>query len=296
MTFDRWQARKQGVVLRLGVALLAATGLSACGDVETTPDQVLVRGDDFEITVQEYDQVLRRSPLVTKEAIGPMRQAVMEGLIGEKLLAEEALKAGLDKQAATAQAIAAAKRSVLAQAYVQKLAGNSFRPDEREVRQYYAAHQAQFGERRRLVLSEYVVRSDLPDVRQYVETLDKRGMGELATALAQAMPSITPVTLVRFSDEIPDTPGRTLQRLQAGDAIVYQTPGHVHLGQVQSVEIDPIALVAARPRIEAGLVAQRQSELVRTTVQALRKTRNVKVTQPSLASGADLAARKDAMQ
>ncbi|MEE4450781.1 peptidyl-prolyl cis-trans isomerase [Novosphingobium resinovorum] len=275
---------------------MAATGLSACGDVETTPDQVLVRGDDFEITVQEYDQVLRRSPLVTKEAIGPMRQAVMEGLIGEKLLAEEALKAGLDKQAATAQAIAAAKRSVLAQAYVQKLAGNSFRPDEREVRQYYAAHQAQFGERRRLVLSEYVVRSDLPDVRQYVETLDKRGMGELATALAQAMPSITPVTLVRFSDEIPDTPGRTLQRLQAGDAIVYQTPGHVHLGQVQSVEIDPIALVAARPRIEAGLVAQRQSELVRTTVQALRKTRNVKVTQPSLASGADLAARKDAMQ
>lgn len=236
--------------------------------------------------MQEYDQVLKRSPLVTREAITPMRQALMEGLISEKLLAEEAVKAGLDKQAATAQAIAAAERSVLAQAYVQKLSTSAFRPGDREVQKYYAAHQEQFGQRRRFVLNEYVVRSDLPEVRRYVEILDKQGMTELGNVLRPVMPEIAPVTLVRFSDEIPDTKN-TLRNMQAGDAIVYQTPGQLHLGQVQSVESDPVAIEAVRPRIEASIAAQRRTELVKTTVDRLRKARKVEIVQTSLASGGD---------
>ena len=215
-----------------------------------------------------------------------MRQALMEGLISEKLLAEEAVKAGLDKQAATAQAIAAAERSVLAQAYVQKLSGSAFHPGDRDIQKYYAAHEEQFAQRRRFVLSEYVVRSDLPEVRRYVEVLDKQGMTELGNALRPVMPAIAPVTLVRFSDEIPDT-NNTLRNMRAGDAIVYQTPGQLHLGQVQSVEADPVTLEAVRGRVEASIAAQRRTELVKTTVERLRKARKVEVLQTSLASGAD---------
>ncbi|MFT4053528.1 MAG: peptidylprolyl isomerase [Novosphingobium sp.] len=216
----------------------------------------------------------------------PMRQALMDGLISEKLLAEEAVKAGLDKQAATAQAIAAAERSVLAQAYVHKLSAGGFRPGDRDVQKYYAAHQEQFGQRRRFVLNEYVVRSDLPEVRRYVEVLDKQGVSELGNILRSVMPAIAQITLVRFSDEIPDAKD-TLRNMKAGDAIVYQTPGQLHLGQVQSVEADPVAIEAVRPRIEASIAAQRRAELVRTTVERLRKTRKIEVLHTSFAGGAN---------
>lgn len=277
--------RRKRAFTRLAVLLMSA-GISACGPTQTAPDQVLVRGQGFEITVQEYDQILKRSPLVTREAITPMRQALMEGLISEKLLSEEAVKAGLDKQAATAQAIAASKRSVLAQAYVDKLSASAFRPSDSDIQRYYAGHKEQFEQRRRFVVNEYVVRSDLPDVRRYVSVLDKQGMVELGNVLRSAMPAIMPVTLVRFSDEIPDT-GNTLRNMRAGDAIVYQTPGQLHLGQVQAIESDPVTLEIARSRIEAGIVAQRRNELVKVTVDRLRKARHVEVLQTSLASSID---------
>lgn len=297
MALEQWRVARRVRALEFAALMVVIPGaLSGCGQANSSPDQVLVKGDGFEITVQEYDQVLKRSPLVTREAVAPMRSALMEGLISEKLLADEAVKAGLDKQAATMQAIAAARRSVLAQMYAEKLSGGALPFGDRDIEQYYAAHQAQFSQRRRFVISEYVVRSDLPEVRRYVEMLDKRGMAELGNYLRSAMPAIAPVTLVRFSDEIPDTASATLQHMHAGNAIIYQTPGQLHLGEVQSIEADPVLLDAVRPRIEASIAAERRNALIKATVDKLRKTRKIEVLQTSLASSEQPSSHSEAQQ
>ncbi|WP_242153103.1 EpsD family peptidyl-prolyl cis-trans isomerase [Sphingomonas sp. BAUL-RG-20F-R05-02] len=264
-----------------GLALALAAGLAGCGAAKN-PEQLIVKGDKFEITLQEYEQLLRGLPPVTKEAVAPMRRAVLQELIDEKLLAEAATGAGMDRDPANSQAIAAAKRNILAQAYVHTLTGNVPKPSESAVERYYNSRPALFGSRRRFVVEEYVLRSDLPDVRSYVETLDHGDFATLATLVSTKIPGMQPATVTRFSDELPDDRGGMLEKLGAGSNIVYQSPGQIHLGRIQSATVEPVALDLARPRIEQSLAAERTSAITAAAVKTLRKSRNVEIVNANL--------------
>jgi EpsD family peptidyl-prolyl cis-trans isomerase len=267
--------------MRYGVTLALAGALAACG-ASKTPDQLIVKGDKFEITLQEYDQLLRRLPPVTKEAVAPLRRALLQQLIDEKLLAEAAVSAGIDRDPASSQAIAAAKRTILAQAYVQTLTGNVPKPNEAAIEDYYVAHPALFGNRRRFIVEEYALRSDLPDVRSYLDTLDHGDFAALTTALSTKIPGLQPATVTRFSDELPDNRDHVLEKLSAGSNIVYQSAGQVHLGRIVSVAVEPVSIETARPRIEQSLTAQRTTAITEAAVKTLRTSRKVEILNANL--------------
>ena len=267
--------------MRCGAALALATSLGACGATKN-PEQLIVKGDKFEITLQEYDQLLRRLPPVTKDAVAPLRRAVLQQLIDEKLLAEADTGAGMDRDPASSQAIAAAKRTILAGAYVQKLTGNVPKPSEAAIESYYASHPALFGNRRRFVVEEYVLRSDLLDIRTYLDALDHGDFTTLNTVMSAKMPGLQPATVTRFSDELPDNRDGVLDKLSAGSNIVYQSPGQVHLGRIQSVAVEPVAIESARARIEQSLTAQRTAAITEAAVKTLRKSRNVEIVNANL--------------
>lgn len=265
---------------KCGLTVALALGLAGCGAAKN-PDQLIVKGDKFEITLQEYDQLLRQLPPVTKEAVAPLRRALLQQLIDEKLLAEAAVGAGMDRDPASSQAIAAAKRNILAQAYVQTLTGKLPKPSEAAVQDYYATHPALFGNRRRFVVEEYVLRSDLPDIRTYVGVLDHGDFAALSAMVSAKIPGMQTATVTRFSDELPDG-GGVLDKLSAGSNIVYQSPGQVHLGRIQSAAVEPVAFETARPRIERSLADQRSAAMTEAAVKTLRKSRNVEIINANL--------------
>lgn len=263
------------------VALALATALGSCGAAKS-PDQLIVKGDKFEITLQEYDQLLRRLPPVTKEAVAPVRRALLQQLIDEKLLSEAAIGAGMDRDPASSQAIAAARRSILAQAYAKTLTGTVPKPSEDAIQAYYNTHPALFGNRRRFVVEEYVLRSDLPDIRTYLDTLDHGDFGALSTLLAAKIPGLQPATVTRFSDELPDNRDGVLDKLGVGSNIVYQSPGQVHLGCIQSMAVEPVTMDMAHLRIEQNLTEERAAAITEAAVKTLRKSRNIEIINANL--------------
>jgi EpsD family peptidyl-prolyl cis-trans isomerase len=277
---DRFLRRMRSAS-RPAAALALVSALGACG-VKKNPEQLIVKGDKFEVTVQEYDQLLRRMPPVTKEAVAPLRRALLQQLIDEKLLAEAAVGAGMDHDPTSSQAIAAARRNILAQAYVQTLTGNVSKPSEDAIEAYYVSHPELFGQRRRFVVEEYVLRSDLPDIRTYLDTLGHGDFGSLSALLATKIPGLQSATVTRFSDELPDNHDGVLDKLSAGSNIVYQSPGQVHLGHIQSVAVEPVTMDMARLRIEQNLTAQRTAAITAAAVKTLRKSRNVEIINANL--------------
>ena len=272
--------RRVRATMKVAAALGLATSLGGCG-ASKNPEQLIVKGDKFEVTLQEYDQLLRQVPPVTKEAVAPMRRMLLQQLIDEKLLAEAAMSAGMEDDPANSQAIAAAKRTILAQAYLRNLTGKLPKADPREIEAYYKAHPALFSNRRRFIVEEYVLKSDIPNLRSYTDALDHGDFTTLAAVIAAKIPNLQPAVVARFSDELPDRDG-VLDTLTTGSNIVYQSPGQIHLGRIQSMTVEPLPLAAATGRIEQSLAADRVAGIARATVTALRKSRNVEILNANL--------------
>lgn len=273
--------RRVRVVTKVGSGLVLVAGLVACG-ASKSPEQLIVKGDKFEVTLQEYEQLLEQMPPVTKAAVAPMRRMLLQRLIDEKLLAEAAVAAGMQDDPGTSQAIAAAKRGILAQAYLRNMTGKLPKADPRAVETYYQSHPAKFAERRRFIVEEYVLRSDLPDLRDYADAFNKGTFDTLTALISDRMPDLHPAVVVRFSDELPDSRDTVLDALTAGSNIAYQSPGQVHLGRIQAVSVEPLALDAAKPGIEQSLAASRALEIQQAAVKDLRKSRNVEILNASL--------------
>lgn len=267
--------------MKIAAMLGVATSLAGCGATKT-PGQLIVKGDKFEVTLQEYDQVLRQMPPVMKESVAPMRRILLQHLIGEKLLAEAAVSAGMDDDPETSQAVAAAKRAILAQAYLRNLTGKLPKADPREIETYYKTHPALFSNRRRFLIEEYVLMSNIPDIRSYTDAFDHGDFNALSAMISNKIPFLQPAVVARFSDELPENRDGALEKLTPGSNIVYQSPGQVHLGRIQSITVEPVPLEAATGRIEQSLAADRAADIAQATVKTLRKSRNVEILNANL--------------
>ncbi|SDA22768.1 peptidyl-prolyl cis-trans isomerase [Sphingomonas sp. NFR15] len=267
-------------VIKVATVLGTAAGLAGCGTPKT-PDQLIAKGDKFEVTLGEYDQFLRQMPPVTKEAVAPMRRMLLQQLVNEKLLAEAAISAKMEDDPANSQAIAAAKRAILAQAYIRNLTGKLPKAEPREIEAYYNAHPALFSNRRRFIVEEYVLKSDMPDIRSYVDALTNGDFNTLAAVVSNKIPFLQPTTVARFTDELPDNRDM-LDTLTVGSSIVYQSPGQLHLGRIQSVTLEPVPLEAATGKIERSLADDRVEQIAQAAVKTLRKSRNVEILNANL--------------
>ncbi len=75
-------------------------------------------------------------------------QPALEKLIDRELLVQRALAAGLERDPEVAESLDAARRQVLAQAYLDRLSRLARKPSREEVRAFYAENPELFAERR----------------------------------------------------------------------------------------------------------------------------------------------------
>lgn len=268
-------------------ALLLCCAASACGgSKKAPPEQIIAKGDNFEITLTELDSVLRRAPPVLKDEVSAARRKLLDDLIKQKLLSQAALDAGLDRQADTMQAIEMAKRSILAQAYARKLAGdNTASVSPAEIERYYDQHPERFAQRRKLILREIVLPLSFERIADRIEQFDKEGLESVQATLAEEDKSVDAQVVDLETDGLPAEVQKNLGRLTQGASIMYQTPGQVHLGQLQSMEIDPVPLNEARDLISRQIAQERTASIVSSAVKAMWQSRKIEIVNPDLKKG-----------
>jgi EpsD family peptidyl-prolyl cis-trans isomerase len=262
------------------VALIAALALAGCGK-KTPPEQVLVTGDGFEITLSELDHVLRNTPPVPKEQVAPARRKILDELIGQKLLAEAAKKDGLDHDTATVEALEASRRAILADVYVRRLAGTPNVPGDAEIRAYYDAHPADFAQRSEIALAEFTVPLGDKHLQDDIAALSKDDFAALAKRIYVDRPSQSESAVIRMSSDLSEGGGRT-DELKPGGKVIYREGQVVHLGEIRSVTPRPVSLDDARDLIVARIQASRGKAMVERAISDLRRSRHVAIVNTSL--------------
>lgn len=259
-------------------AILSAAlvlGLTACGnkDDKKVATQVAAKVGSEEISVHQINQVLSRSSSASASpaAVQAMSREVLEKLIDQQLAVEQATDDKLHRSPEVVAQIEAARRDILARAYMQKVAANVPKPNAQEVKKYYAEHPALFSERRIFNVQE-IVTPTAPGLADQLRAMVAAGkpIVEVANWLKSKGVKFDGGSATRAAEQIPLERLAQIHALKDGQSILLESPQTITVVRVASSQSSPVAEAAALPRIEQFLTNQRASEAVTTNIKQLR--------------------------
>lgn len=255
--------------------MLSASLLAACDKKEGPPPpatQVAARVNTGEISIHQVNRLLKQTAGLSPEQAGDARRQILDNLVDQELAVQQALAAKLDRNPAVMQNLEAARRDVLARAYLEQAAAGKAPPGAAEVQAYYREHPELFAERKIYRLQEIVftappetiaaVRAQLPKVKSSAELLAAlKGRGIKATAAIGVKPAEN-IAL----DLLP-----RLAPLKPGESLLFEKGNRAAIVTVVASTPEAIGEERARPFIEQYLKRRQSSEQIRTTLQQLRQ-------------------------
>jgi hypothetical protein len=173
----------------------------------------------------------------------------LEKLIDRELLAQRALAAGLERDPRVAESVDAARRQLLAQAYLERLARVARKPTREEVRAFYAENPELFAQRR----------------IYHTRALAVPAGAELTDALRAEVGRVPVRT--QAAEDVPLAWLPKLARMQPGETQVLGNSA------VQLVQVEAAALseAEAAPRIEEFLAGRARLEIAAAEIRRLRE-------------------------
>lgn len=213
------------------------------------------------------------SEISTREAAGAQS---LDKIIDRELLVQKALAEGLDRDPQVVQSIDSARRQLLAQAWLERAAGTLARSSAEEVRSFYAANPALFGERRIYRLRELAVSApaELLDVLR-TEAARARELDEVAAWLRQRNASFSAFNATQPAEQVPLSQLPELARMKPGDIAVFATAGGASVVQLLHAEEAPLSEQQAAGVIEQFLAARKRMELAAAEVRRLRESARI---------------------
>jgi len=220
-------------------------------------------------------------------AAAASRQSLREQLdkvIDRELLVQRALELHLDRDPAVGVALDAARRQVLAQAYMDKLAAGSVSAEE--ARAFYRDNPSLFAERRIYRLRELLVAApaELVDSLR-TESARLASLDDVAAWLRSRDARFSVVALTQPAEELPLSYVPRLARMRDGEIAVFARPaysgfpGGASVIQLEHAEAAPLGEAQALPLIERFLAARKRLEVAAAEVQRLRQTARIEYTR-----------------
>ena len=253
---------------------MAAAILAACGGEggdKKVATQVAAKVNSGEVSVHQINQVMQKSNVSNPEQAKAASRQVLERLIDQELLVQQALDKKLDRDPKTLQAIEAARREVLARAYLEQVSASAAKPTDAEIADYYAKHPELFAERRIFSLRELAVQAGpefAPKLQQYMA--QPRSMQELADWLRVENVRFTANAVTKPAEQLPLEIVKNIHQLKDGQIGIIRSGNNTLILEVAASRSMPVDAKAAQPVIEQFLLNQRKSEIAQTELKTLR--------------------------
>ena len=257
----------------LALSIFSALALAACGEggSEKTASQVAAKVNGQEISIHQVNFVLQRTPGVPPEKAEELKREILNGLVDQELAIQQALEAKLDRDPRIMQTLEAARREILAQAYIERAVAERSKPSAEEVRAYYREHPELFSNRRIYRLQEIGFTAPPQTIAQLREQLTRtKGGDELVAALKARGIKLTGGVSTRPAEKIPLDILPRLMEMKAGQSALFDSGDKASIITVLDSTAQPLTEEAARPIIEQFLGRRQASDLARETLQQLR--------------------------
>lgn len=267
--------RRSGFVV---AALVLATSLAACGNKnkEATASQTAAKVNKEEITVHQINNVLAQQRALPPAQAASAGKQVLERLIDQELAVQKATDQKLDRDPRVVQQMEAARREIIARAYLEKIGQGAPKPTPQEIKAYYDAHPALFNQRRVYTFQEIgievpqdqvqAVRDKLEaskDLPAFVEYLKSSGYRYAVNAVVRGAEQLPLANLDRFA------------KMKDGQSFFTPTQSGAVVLYLAGSRSQPVDEARAAPAIEQFLLNERRRKVIADDLRALRRAAKI---------------------
>ncbi|GAB4166418.1 MAG: hypothetical protein OHK0026_11640 [Rhodocyclaceae bacterium] len=262
----------------VAVALLAAATLLGCGKSEEgkPATQVAAKVNSGEITVHQVNALLAHAANLPPERAREAGRQLLERLIDQELLVQQAQDKRLDRDPKIMQQIEASKREIMARAYLEAVAGTAAKPSQQEIQDYYAKHPELFKERRIYNLREIAIGAK-PDMLPKIEEAMRaaKSLNDLTTWLKEQKLPFSVNANVRAAEQLPLELLPRLHQMKDGQTALIPTTNALLVVNIAGSQTQPLDETKATPFIEQFILNQRRGEIAGKEVKRLRESAKI---------------------
>ena len=262
--------------IAIGVSAALLAGCNKNKDKDKAATQTAAKVNKEEITVHEINFLLGQRRAVPPEQAASASRQALEQLIDQQLEIQEAKDQKLDRQPRVMQQIEAARREIVARAYLEKISEGAPKPTPQEISAFYQGHPDLFKDRRIYSLREVNVEATPEQVAALKVALP--AAKTFADFLAYLKTNNLPYTggeAVRAAEQLPLASLKQFAELKDGQAIFSARPGGAQIVYLVQSKSMPVDEQKASRAIEQYLLNQRKLKLVADDLQTLRSAAKI---------------------
>lgn len=263
----------------LTISLIAsAVALTACGgsDKKEKATQVAAKVNKEEISVHQINFLLSQAQGIKPEQRDAASKVVLERLIDQELAYQKAQEQKLDRDPTVLQAIEAAKRQIVVQNYMAKVASAAKQPSDTEIKQYYDSKPALFSERRVFSIQELAAEVKADQVAAVKAKLaEAKNLQEVVAVLQADGIRYNANQAVRSAEQLPLAQLDTIHQMKDGQVLVEDIPSGLHVVILAASESKPVAMAQAKPFIEQFMLNERRRQLIEGETKSLRNAAKI---------------------
>lgn len=266
--------------------------LSACGEKkEKAASQTAAKVNKEEITVHQINFVLQQQRGLQPAQAEAAGKQILERLIDQELAVQKAEELKLDRDPRVVQQMEAAKREIIARAYIEKTGEAVSKPTDAEIKAYYDSKPALFSARRIYSLQEIVIEAkpdQMPALREQLGAA--KSINDFVESLKANGYRFSGNQAVRPAEQLPLNLLDTFSKLNDGQAVLLPSATGAQVVLLAGSRSEPVDEARAKPAIEQFLLNDAKRKLIESDIKALRTAAKIEYEGKFAPAPADAAA------
>ncbi len=266
-----FQARRGLQLLTIAVMTSAAL-LAGCGEKkDKAASQTAAKINKDEVTVHQINFVLQQQRGLKPEQADAASRQILERLIDQQLALQKGDDLKIDRDPRVVQQLEAARREILARAYLEKVGEAAAKPSAEEIHKYYVEKPALFSDRRVYSIQEIAIEARPDQVGELRDRLSAaKNINEFIEFLKSKEYRFSGNQAVRAAEQLPLNSLDAFSRMKDGQAMVVPAANGVQVVLLAGSRSQPVSEEQARPAIEQYLLNERKRKLVEDDLKAMR--------------------------
>ncbi|GAB4554242.1 MAG: hypothetical protein Tsb007_09890 [Rhizobacter sp.] len=267
-----WTAITGGFVVVAGLLLV---GCSKSADKPAS--QVAVKVNREELTIHQVNLLLEQQRALRPDQVEAARKFALERLIDQELAVQKATEIKLDRSPRVMQKIEAARRDIIARAYLERVGEGASKPSEAMIYKYYTDNPALFSERRVYQLQEWFIEVDPAQadaVRAKAQTT--KVATEFTDYLRASNLKFESNQAIRAAEQLPLGHLAAFAKMNDGETTINTTPNGLQVVTLVGSRREPVEISRVKPVIEQYLLNEQKTRIIADDIKALRNAATIK--------------------
>lgn len=259
----------------LGIALTVV--LVGCSDTKDKPStQTAAKVNKEEITVHQINAVLQQQRGLKPEQAEEAGQRALQRLIDQELAVQKAAELKLDRDPRVLQSLEAARRDIIARAYIDRIGEGAAKPTAVEIKQYYDGNPALFRERRVYQLQELMIEISPDRVEGLRAKLgSSKSFPDFVAYLRASGIRFGANQAVRGAEQLPLSVLPVVAKMKDGESVLLPTADGAQVVHVAGSRPQPVDEEHASKAIEQFLLNERKRRVIADDIKALRAAAHI---------------------